>query len=76
MTIYPGVKAFYTELDKGGAAEEEASGDLMFLPARPYDRGGLSEHHTHEMLKNAGVHDATLLSGDIPHLINHELRAD
>jgi hypothetical protein len=74
-TVYPGVKAFYAELDKGGAAQEDASGDLMFLSARPYDRGGLSEDHTHDMLKKAGVHDATVLSGDIPHLINNELMA-
>ena len=74
-TVYPGVKAFYAELDKGGGAKEDPSGDLMFLSARPYDRGGLSEHHTHEMLKNAGVHDATVLSGDFPHLINNELMA-
>lgn len=74
-TVYPGVKDFYVELDQGGAAQEEAGGDLMFLSARPYDRAGTSEHLTRDTLEQAGVHDATVLSGDFAHLIGNELIA-
>ncbi len=75
-TVYPGVKDFYAELDKGGAATADAGGDLMFLSARPYDRLGASEHLTHDTLEKAGVHDATVLSGDFAHLIGNQSIAD
>jgi uncharacterized surface protein with fasciclin (FAS1) repeats len=75
-TVYPGVKDFYAELDKGGAAQEDAGGDLMFLSARPYDRAGGSEHLSRSTIEKAGVKDPTVLSGDFAHLIGNDLIAD
>ena len=75
-TVYPGVKDFYAELDKGGAARQDAEGDLMFLSARPYDRAGGSEHISRGTIEKAGVKDPTVLSGDFAHLIGNNLIAD
>ena len=74
-TIYPGVRSLYAELDKGGAANEDAVGDLIFLSARPYDRGGIFESPIHKMLKEADVHNATVILGDLPHLASDGLMA-
>jgi len=76
-TIYPGVRALYAELDKGPNAQApDRTGDLMFLSARPYDRAGASEHFTREMMHDAGVTQATVLSGDFAHLIGNQSIAD
>ena len=75
-TVYPGVKDFYAELDKGGAAKADDGGDLMFLSARPYDRPGAVEHLTRGTLEKAGVNDPTVLSGDFAHLIGNQQIAD
>jgi hypothetical protein len=75
-TVYPGVKAFYAELDKGGGATADAEGDLTFLSARPYDRAGIGEGMTRSMLEKNGVHQATVLSGDFLHLIGNSNIAD
>lgn len=75
-TIYPGVRALYTELDRGGGATADRTGDLMFLSARPYDRPGASEHFTREMMHDQGVTQATVLSGDFAHLIGNQAIAD
>jgi hypothetical protein len=76
-TIYPGVRALYAELDRGGDAQKpERLGDLMFLSARPYDRPGVSEHFSREMMHEHGVTQATVLSGDFAHLIGNQSIAD
>lgn len=71
-TVYPGVRALYSELDKGPGAEPDRTGDLMFLSARPWDRAGAMEHHTRSMLADQGVTQATVLSGDFAHLLGNE----
>ncbi|MBL8913549.1 MAG: hypothetical protein JNM17_22810 [Archangium sp.] len=75
-TIYPGVRALYAELDRGGGATADRTGDLMFLSARPYDRPGVSEHFSREMMHDHGVTQATVLSGDFAHLIGNHSIAD
>lgn len=75
-TVYPGVRAFYAELDKGSATTPDRLGDLMFLSARPYDRAGVSEHFTRQMMFDHGVTQATVLSGDFAHLIGNESIAE
>lgn len=70
-TVYPGVKAFYAELDRG-AGRTDPLGDLMFLSARPYDRAGLVEHMTRETMEKNGVTPCTVLSGDLAHVIGNE----
>ncbi|WP_224360496.1 phosphatase domain-containing protein [Hyalangium versicolor] len=70
-TVYPGVKAFYSELDKGAGASPDREGDLTFLSARPYDRAGLAEGLTRAMLDENGLKNATVLSGDFLHLIGN-----
>lgn len=71
-TVYPGVRALYQELDKGGTSTPDRVGDLMFLSARPYDRPGLGETHTRNTLDDKGVRPATVLSGDWAHIIGNE----
>ncbi|MBN1209755.1 MAG: hypothetical protein JXB05_33205 [Myxococcaceae bacterium] len=75
-TVYPGVRAFYSELDKGGGASADREGDLTFISARPYDRAGLGESLTRSMLDANGVGNATVLSGDFLHLIGNSNIAD
>lgn len=64
-TVYPGVIAFYAELDKGPGAQPGRSGDLAFVTARPNDRAGLVEALTEKTLHSHGVKDAVVLSGDL-----------
>lgn len=73
-TVYPGVRAFYAALDGGPDGDEP--GDLLFLSARPYDRGGAVERDTRAMLEGSGVSDPTILSGDLLHLLGNESIAD
>ena len=75
-TVYPGVRALYAELDRGAGAQPDRSGDLMFLSARPYDRAGLVESSTRSMLADHGITQATVLSGDLAHVVGNELIAD
>lgn len=76
QTVYPGVKQFYAELDRGPGAHADRAGDLAFLTARPGDRTGVVEDATHKMLKSHGVKQATVLAGDIGHLIGNSAIAD
>jgi hypothetical protein len=71
-TVYPGVRALYQELDKGGSATADRPGDLLFLSARPYDRPGLGESHTRNMLDDNNVRPATVLSGDFAHIVGND----
>ncbi|WP_224245733.1 phosphatase domain-containing protein [Hyalangium gracile] len=75
-TVYPGVKAFYSELDKGAGPTADREGDLTFISARPYDRAGFAEGLTRAMLDENGLRDATVLSGDFLHLIGNSNIAD
>ncbi len=63
--VYPGVRQFYTELDKGGAPEEDALGDLIFLSARPEDRAGVDEALVFKTLNEKGVNDPTIVLGNL-----------
>ena len=73
-TVYPGVRAFYAELDRGAGAQAGRQGDLAFVTARPNDRLGAVETLTRKMLRDKGV-EATVLSGDLPSNLSHELIA-
>lgn len=70
-TVYPGVKAFYAELDRGAGAQPGRAGDLAFVTARPGDPAGAVETLTKKMLKDKGV-DATVLTGDLPSNLSNE----
>lgn len=63
-TVYPGVIAFYQELDRGPGAQASKPGDLAFITARPGDPLGAVETLTKKMLHDKGV-DATVLTGDL-----------
>ncbi len=74
-TVYPGVRALYRELDLG-PAEDDRLGDLVFLTARPYDRLGITDRETHQMLHAHGVSQSTILPGDFAHLLTNHLIAE
>lgn len=74
-TVYPGVRALYHELDLGPEADGRI-GDLVFLTARPYDRLGLTDRGTHQMLHAHGVAQSTILPGDFAHLLTNGLIAE
>lgn len=74
-TVYPGVRAFYEELDRGPKAEPGRKGDLAFVTARPNDRLGAVEAMTKKMLEDKGV-EATVLSGDLLSNLSHEKIAE
>ena len=71
-TVYPGVRAFYEELDKGAGAMPNRLGDLAFLTARPEDEAHVIESATLRMLKEKGVTRATILGGDFGHALGNE----
>jgi hypothetical protein len=71
---YPGVRAFYHQLDLGND-ESGQLGDLTFLTARPYDRLGTTDRITHKMLQSYGVTRSTILPGDFLHLLTNQLIA-
>jgi hypothetical protein len=70
-TVYPGVRAFYRELDQVGGR----LGDLVFVTARPFDRGGVSESMTRKTLRERGVSECVVLTGEFSHLLTNELIA-
>ena len=74
--IYPGVLAFYRELDLGTTGsdtwkpEEERVGNLVFLSARPHLYKDLLESHSYEKFKRlqatSGMHTSpSLLPGEM-----------
>ncbi|MFH1810231.1 MAG: phosphatase domain-containing protein [Pseudomonadota bacterium] len=71
-TVYPGVRSFYEALAgermTGGGAEARVG----FLTARPEDPTGLIEDETLRMLRERGVDQAMVLSGDIGHVVGNE----
>ncbi|MDC3954403.1 hypothetical protein [Polyangium jinanense] len=72
---YPGVRAFYHELDLA-FAPQDGLGDLTFLTARPGDRAGLGEGITRKHLTALGLPYAKVLTGDFGHIATHDLMAD
>lgn len=72
--LYPGVRAFYRELDVAFSGGEPA--DLAFLTARPGDRAGAGEAVTRGHLSALGFGYAKILTGDLLHLATHQLMAD
>ena len=72
-TVYPGVLAFYDELDKG--VSEDVLGDLTFLTARPDEATGTVKSRTHNTLRENGVKEAAVLLGSLTGLINNEAMA-
>ncbi len=74
-TVYPGVLAFYDELDKGAKNEPDALGDLTFLSARPDESSGTIKNRTHRTLRENGVKEASVLLGSLTGLINNEAMA-
>jgi hypothetical protein len=73
--VYPGVLAFYDELDRGAAAQADPPGDLTFLTARPDEATGIVKDRTHATLRENGVKEASILLGSLTGLINHEAMA-
>ena len=72
--VYPGVLAFYRELDLGVAGDEEWSeslqGNLVFLSARPHVYKDMSEHVTYDkftlLQQTRGLYTSpSLLAGDL-----------
>lgn len=75
-TVYPGVLAFYDELDRGAfESKQDALGDLTFLTARPDEETGTVKNRTHRTLRENGVKEASILLGSLSGLINHEAMA-
>ena len=74
-TVYPGVLAFYDELDRGPAQQADPLGDLTFLTARPDEATGIVKDRTHDTLRENGVKEASILLGSLTGLINHEAMA-
>ncbi|MDC0749675.1 phosphatase domain-containing protein [Polyangium mundeleinium] len=72
---YPGVRAFYNELDLAFSPHGDL-GDLTFLTARPGDRVGFGEGITRKHLTALGLPHAKVLTGDFGHLATHDLMAD
>lgn len=74
QSIYPGVLAFYRELNLGTSGEDNAErlrhGDLAFISARPHVYKDVSESATYSKIrklqKDRGLHtSATLLAGSL-----------
>ena len=75
-TVYPGVLAFYDELDRGATeSKPDPLGDLTFLTARPDEETGTVKNRTHQTLRANGVKEASILLGSLTGLINHEAMA-
>jgi Phosphatidate phosphatase APP1, catalytic domain len=74
-TVYPGVLAFYDELDKGARVQPDRLGDLTFLSARPDESSGTIKNRTHQTLRQNGIKDASILLGSLTGLINNETMA-
>lgn len=75
-TVYPGVLAFYAELDRGPGIIPGREGDLTFVTARPMDALGVVENMTLDTLREHGVPPPAVLSGSFAHLIGNSRIAD
>lgn len=74
-TVYPGVKQYYHELDRGRWSSDGHDGDLAFVTARPGDRTGFVKDRTLRMLHQHGLEDCTVLAGSFSGLIGRERMA-
>lgn len=74
-TVYPGVKQYYHELDRGRWSSDGHDGDLAFVTARPGDRTGFVKDRTLRMLHENGLQDCTVLAGSFSGLIGRERMA-
>lgn len=75
-TVYPGVLAFYDELDRGPLeSSPDPLGDLTYITARPGEFTGIVKDMTHRSLRERGVKEAAVLVGSLTGLINHEKMA-
>ncbi len=72
-TIYPGVRAFYAEIDRTRTHGEAREGDLAFITARPTDPFGAIERYTHRALSARGAPEAAIVTG--PLALNHDAMA-
>ncbi|AGC45778.1 hypothetical protein MYSTI_04485 [Myxococcus stipitatus DSM 14675] len=70
-TVYPGVLAFYAELDRGPGLIPGREGDLTFVTARPMDPLGAVENLTFDSLRKHGVPPHVVLSGSLTHLLGN-----
>lgn len=70
-TVYPGVLAFYQELDRGPGIIPGRAGDLVFVSARPQDPLGLIENATLDSLSKRGVPLSVMLSGSFFYLVGN-----
>ncbi|MCY1023822.1 phosphatase domain-containing protein [Pyxidicoccus sp. MSG2] len=75
-TVYPGVLAFYAELDRGPGIIAGREGDLTFVTARPMDALGVVENMTLDTLRERGVPPPAVLSGSFAHLVGNSRIAD
>ncbi len=69
-TRYPGVLAFFNVLDHAPDGQGE-DGDLTFVTARPGLLTGLIAMWTRRTLRNAGIHQHTILTGSLFALRSH-----
>ncbi|UQA58317.1 phosphatase domain-containing protein [Polyangium aurulentum] len=70
-TVYPGVLAFYAELDRGPGEVPGRMGDLVFVTARPGDRTGFVEDATHAALLGRGAPPSTILAGSFRRILTN-----
>jgi hypothetical protein len=68
-TVYPGVLAFYEQLDRGPGEVPGRMGDLVFVTARPGDRTGFVEDATHAALLGRGAPPSTILAGSFRRIL-------
>lgn len=72
-TVYPGVLAFYQELDRGpDEGHPQPLGDLTFLTARPEDPWGIVKDRAHRDLRQRGIPQAAVLAGSVTTLADNE----
>jgi phosphatidate phosphatase APP1 len=74
-TLYPGVRAFYSEL-AAEARSDKLPVWLTFVSARPADRTGLVEKVSGADLSRLGFTSFTLLAGTFTGLTSHEAMAE
>lgn len=67
-TVYPGVVALLTELDRGAAVDPGRVGDLTFVTARPGGPWGLVEEYTRDGLADIGMPTHAVLGGSLLNL--------
>eukprot|EP00698_Gefionella_okellyi_P006135 TRINITY_DN15580_c0_g1_i2.p1 TRINITY_DN15580_c0_g1~~TRINITY_DN15580_c0_g1_i2.p1 ORF type:complete len:393 (+),score=95.68 TRINITY_DN15580_c0_g1_i2:165-1343(+) len=71
-STYPGIIQLYHELEIG-KTELGRKGDLCFITARPTAVAGAIEHMTKRMLRSRGIAHATVLTGDLRHVVGSRI---